>query len=168
MIGLLLWIAAGAFLHAWLPWALSFLSFRQGWTGELPSVWNLLSLVLVLAGFTVIAWSLSLHFVAATREWQVGDMTPRYLLIRGPYNYSRNPMYAGGVLIWLGWTFFYASLTVLTGLLVLTAGLALVVVPWEERRLEAHFGKTYKSYKNSVPRWLGRRKLNTLDGSPRH
>ena len=30
-----------------------------------------------------------------------------------------------------------------------------VIVPWEERDLEARFGAAYRAYKARVPRWLG-------------
>jgi protein-S-isoprenylcysteine O-methyltransferase Ste14 len=30
-----------------------------------------------------------------------------------------------------------------------------VIVPWEERDLEARFGEAYRAYKARVPRWLG-------------
>ena len=59
--------------------------------------------------------------------------------------------------IWLGWIIFYGSLAVLAGTVVIWGSVAMLVVPWEERNLEARFGEAYLRYKQSVPRWLGRR-----------
>ena len=80
-----------------------------------------------------------------------------YLVLGGPYRFTRNPIYLFGMLIWLGWIIFYGSVAVLAGTVIIWGSVALLVVPWEERNLEARFGETYLQYKHSVPRWLGRR-----------
>jgi protein-S-isoprenylcysteine O-methyltransferase Ste14 len=67
-------------------------------------------------------------------------------------------MYLSGMVIWLGWIIFYGSVAVLGGAVVFWGSMALLVVPWEERNLEARFGEAYLRYKNSVPRWLGKRR----------
>ncbi|HEX2682223.1 MAG TPA: isoprenylcysteine carboxylmethyltransferase family protein, partial [Candidatus Dormibacteraeota bacterium] len=84
-------------------------------------------------------------------EWR---STPQYLLRAGPYRLSRNPMYAGGVLVWLGWALFYGSPAVWAGLAVVSATWA-TVVRWEERRLAERFGDAYRAYLAEVPRWVG-------------
>lgn len=79
----------------------------------------------------------------------------RYLLVRGPYGHMRNPMYLCGMAIWLGWVIFYGSGAVLASGVVAWGSVTLVVVPWEERALEARFGETYRGYKERVSRWVG-------------
>ncbi|MDV3244583.1 MAG: isoprenylcysteine carboxylmethyltransferase family protein [Nitrososphaerales archaeon] len=111
---------------------------------------------LVVAGFALVVWCFSLHSVQAPRGWQLGEMVPTYLLTSGPYRFTRNPMYLGYGAIWLGWTLFYGSITVLIGLVVFSMLFALFLVPWEEHRLEAQFGDTYTRYRNRVPRWIPR------------
>ena len=45
-------------------------------------------------------------------------LTPQYLLRRGPYRLSRNPMYAGEAVVWLGWALFYGRLAIWAGLAI--------------------------------------------------
>ncbi len=84
-------------------------------------------------------------------------MTPPYLLTTGPFQYTRNPMYLGGSLIWLGWTLFYGSFIILAALLLFVALISLLLVPWEERPLEKRFSEEYVHYGSSVARWIPRR-----------
>ncbi len=65
-------------------------------------------------------------------------------------------MYMSGLFAWLGWTVFYGSPAVLVGLVFLGMIFTFLVIPSEERQLEALFGAEYLEYKRSVPRWLGR------------
>ncbi len=85
------------------------------------------------------------------------ERTQNYLVVRGPYQFTRNPMYLSGMVIWLGWIIFYGSVAVLGGAVVFWGSVALLVVPWEEHKLEARFGEAYLRYKNSVPRWVGKK-----------
>ena len=80
---------------------------------------------------------------------------PTTSIIRtGPYRFSRNPIYLGAVLIYLGVAIATGSIWVLVALgptIVMTHFLA--IVP-EEQYLERKFGDEYDRYKQSVRRWL--------------
>src|ERR1019366_2147241 len=105
-------------------------------------------------------------------QFYFGDLTQRWVNIqpaltvsRGisrdhlrstPYRSSRNPMYVAALTIWSGWALFYGSVAVIVGVLVLWAIIALVVIPYEERRLAAAWGEPYLQYKSRVSRWFGR------------
>jgi protein-S-isoprenylcysteine O-methyltransferase Ste14 len=80
---------------------------------------------------------------------------PPILLTGGPFAWTRNPMYLGFLMLWLGWALWYGSVAVGIGLVTLAAFLVFHV-PHEERGLEARFGEAYLQYKSKVPRWLGR------------
>ncbi len=82
--------------------------------------------------------------------------TQGYLVVRGPYRYTRNPMYLGGGAIWLGWSVFYGSAIIASAFLIWVAVTNFAVIPWEERSLEKAFGEGYRQYRDAVPRWIPR------------
>jgi protein-S-isoprenylcysteine O-methyltransferase Ste14 len=76
------------------------------------------------------------------------------LVTSGAYRLSRNPMYTGLALAYLGGTALANSWWPLVTLpLALLAVWALVVVP-EERYLTVHFGQAYADYRSRTRRWL--------------
>ena len=141
-------------VHVALPWALSSLSARHGWVDGRPGPWNLLALVLVVAGIAGTLWMMALHILASPGSFV--ELRPtRQLLTPGPYAASRNPMYLFELTFWFGWALFCGSIAVLIGFLLWLSMFHFVIVPWEERDLEARFGDAYRAYKARVPRWLG-------------
>ena len=73
---------------------------------------------------------------------------------RGPYRFSRNPIYLAFTLFQVGLAAGVNSLGLLLALLPALALMALVVIPREERYLEARFPAEYLPYKRAVRRWL--------------
>src|SRR5262245_56973865 len=142
------------FVHVAFPWGLSLLSTRHGWIDGRPGQGNLLALVLVAAGIAGTLWMMTLHILASPDSFV--ELRPaRELLTPGPYTVSRNPMYLFELTFWFGWALFYGSFAVLIGFLLWLSMFHFVIVPWEERDLEARFGDAYRAYKARVPRWLG-------------
>jgi protein-S-isoprenylcysteine O-methyltransferase Ste14 len=137
-----------------VPYLVSLLTARHGWTDGWPGPWNLLGLVLVAAGAVGTMWSLGLHVVKMPAAVPI-ESTPRFLLTAGPYRFSRNPMYITVLTMWLGWTIVYGSVAISVVLLTAWFIVVFVAVPFEERRLERRFGDAYLQYKGAVPRWLG-------------
>ncbi|MET0551244.1 MAG: isoprenylcysteine carboxylmethyltransferase family protein [Xanthomonas sp.] len=91
---------------------------------------------------------------AQRRTTILPERDPSSLVVRGPYRYTRNPMYVSLVLS-------YAGLSVQIGwpwsaLLLPLPLLALqwVVIPYEEARLRERFGSAYDRYCAQVARWL--------------
>jgi len=73
---------------------------------------------------------------------------------RGPYRYTRNPIYVGMALIYAGVA---ARANALPAASMLPVVLHLVdrgVVRREERYLEGKFGEEYRRYKGRVRRWI--------------
>lgn len=146
-----------SFLLGVLPFIISLPVARYGWVSGIPSFWNDVGLVLVPCGIMLVAWAVRVHHAHGS-DGRSSDMVPTYLLIRGPYHYTRNPMYLGYLLIWLAWSIFYGSISVLVAFLVLYAVFQFIVVPHEERTLDNKFGDEYRRYKKQVPRWFRLRK----------
>ena len=76
------------------------------------------------------------------------------LVTWGPYRLSRNPMYVGVTLIYLGVAALRAVLWPMLLLPVVLAVLNCVVIPQEEGILRAAFGAAYENYAARVRRWL--------------
>ncbi len=139
--------------HGVVPWAISLLTRRHGWTESGPGIWNFLGLIPVVAGATGLTWIAVVGF-AETPERVELTLFPKHLLMRGPYRFTRNPMYGAELGLWLGWALWYGSVGVFSGFVVSWAVVNFVVVPREERSLEARFGETYREYKAKKPRWF--------------
>jgi protein-S-isoprenylcysteine O-methyltransferase Ste14 len=138
-----------------LPWTVSMLGPRYGWSQGMPAMWNFAGLVTVVMGLAMYVWCLAFHFKSYREAVRIG-FEPPHLVVTGPYTYSRNPMYVAGLFAWIGWTVFYGSPAVFIGLVLLWSMFTFRVIPYEEHQLEALFGDEYLEYKKSVRRWIGR------------
>jgi Phospholipid methyltransferase len=70
---------------------------------------------------------------------------------KGPYAYTRNPMYLCVVTIASGLGLAFSSTPLLVWGLLLTIWFSFVLIPFEEKELEALFGDSYADYKRQVP-----------------
>jgi protein-S-isoprenylcysteine O-methyltransferase Ste14 len=152
--GVLVWAAGAAVLHAVVPFELSRLGDRARPLGPGSSAAREAGLLTVAAGAALMTWAMAAHCQAAPRGWAMDSrLTPPYLLRRGPYRLSRNPMYAGEAVVWLGWALFYRRPAVWAGLAIQCAAFA-AIARWEERQLLNRFGDDYRAYLEQVPRWV--------------
>ena len=76
------------------------------------------------------------------------------LVTHGPFRWSRNPIYLGLSLGYLGVTFLMNSVWALLFLPLVIAILYLTVIRHEERHLAEAFGIGYDEYRRRVRRWL--------------
>ena len=157
LLGLLIVLVVYPLAVGVLPWAVSLLTPRHGWTESGPATWNLLGLGLVVAGAAGLIWvfSVMLAQVFQLPKTVELEMTSRILVTHGPFAFSRNPMFLAALTVWLGWTFFFGSLVLGMLGVVFWAAADRCKVPREERALEARFGDAYRTYRARVPRWLG-------------
>jgi len=105
-----------------------------------------------VAGIGLMAWAITCFRRAGTNVPTVLPATA--LVTAGPYRFSRNPIYVGMIVTYLGLALAFAS----PWALLLSAPVLLVmhvgVVRREERYLEAKFGEAYRTYRRRVRRWL--------------
>ncbi len=76
------------------------------------------------------------------------------VIMRGPYRFTRNPMYLMMIILCIGfavmlWNLWILLLTPLCAWLLYVAA----IVP-EETYLEAKFGESYRDFKKRVRRWI--------------
>ena len=99
-------------------------------------------------------------FISAVRAFRkagtpVPGNRPTTIIVRsGPYRFSRNPIYLAFALFQAGLAAWVNSLGLLLALLPALAIMMRVVIPREERYLEARFPTEYLPYKREVRRWL--------------
>ena len=99
-------------------------------------------------------------FISAVRTFRAagtpvpGNLPTTTIVRAGPYRFSRNPIYLAFSLLQLGLCFWVNGLGLLITLVPAVALMSLVVIPREERYLEARFPSEYLPYKASVRRWL--------------
>jgi protein-S-isoprenylcysteine O-methyltransferase Ste14 len=154
--GVLVWTAGAVAMHAVVPYQLSRLGARARPQGPAGPAARSAGLPIAAGGAAVMTWAMAAHYQAAPRGWALDSrLTPGYLLRRGPYRFSRNPMYAGEALVWLGWALFYRRPAVWAGLAIECAAFT-AITRWEEQRLLARFGHNYQAYLEEVPRWVPR------------
>ncbi len=155
LIALFFWVILLPLAHAGIPWAFSFLGPRYGWLDGRPATWNLLGLIPIALATILLIWLMILHFSRMPKRVQL-ERTPRYLLMNGPYRFTRNPMYVAELALWLGWAILYGSIAVFVVFLIMGPVMNSRVVSREEHNLEVRFGESYLEYKNRVPRWFGK------------
>lgn len=110
-------------------------------------------------GATLVLIAVAL-FVSAARTFRkagtpVPGNRPTTTIVRtGPYRFSRNPIYLAFTLFQAGLALWFNSVALLLALLPALMIMAFIVIPREERYLEAVFPEQYLSYKRAVRRWL--------------
>jgi protein-S-isoprenylcysteine O-methyltransferase Ste14 len=133
-------LLVGLLLDRWFPWPL------------VPERVTLpLGLVLVLLGFIAVPAVLAFRKARTHPEpWK----PTKALVTVGPYRFSRNPMYVGMTLLYLGTTIWQNTGWPLLALPVVMAVIDLGVIRREERYLEGLFGDAYRAYRERVRRWI--------------
>ncbi len=123
--------------------------------GRVESVWLLpLSIVLLLIGLVLMTLALAAFVSVKTTVNPLRPARASSLVTSGIFNYSRNPIYLGDLLMLAAFVVWLGNLLNL-GFLVLFIWYInrFQIIP-EERALEALFGERYLAYCARVRRWL--------------
>ena len=108
--------------------------------------------IVLAAGLVLMAWGLATF--ARLRTSILPFKAARTLVIKPPYTFTRNPMYFGLLLAYLGaalatnWAWPLVFLPLVLGMM---SGF---VIAREERYLVAEFGADYEAYCRRVRRWI--------------
>jgi len=110
-------------------------------------------IALLVLGIALAGWG-RLTFSRNGAEIFPWSETHSTLVARGPFAYTRNPMYLGLVVTAAG-----AALTAGTWLMWLVPIIVFaldqfVIIPFEERSMERAYGTAYNDYKARVRRWI--------------
>lgn len=107
---------------------------------------------LLAVGATIAGWGLLTFRRAGTTT--VPGQPSSQLVTWGPYRFTRNPMYVGLTLAYLGEAGLLRQLWPVVLLPLTIAYVNWVVIPVEEAKLEEVFGTTYERYRSLVRRWV--------------
>ena len=116
---------------------------------------HLLALVLILFGIVLLAACIW-QFAHSGRGTLSPVDPPRQLVVRGLYQYVRNPMYLSVTAIVLGEVLLVRSRGLLLYWTIWFALVNLVVMGYEEPNLRRRFGQSYEDYTRRVSRWIPR------------
>jgi len=114
--------------------------------------YNLLGIFGIIAGFWINVFG-AITFLKLDTPIRPG-MKPKKLVIKGPFIFSRNPMYLGFVLFLLGIAILFGSIAAFIAPVVFFLIIHFKFIPFEEKLMEKTFGKTYLNYKGKVRKWL--------------
>jgi len=133
-----------------------FAAFLLNWLFPLPIAFPK---ILVWVGYLLILVGIGLAFSAAGQFMKVhttldphGSVTE--IVTRGPYRFSRNPIYLGFVCLFIGFPFIFRTYWGVVLSPVLMISLYQLVIEREEAYLEKKFRDQYTGYKSRVRRWL--------------
>lgn len=111
-----------------------------------------LGVALLAPGLLLDLWALALFLRARTSALPFQPATA--MVARGPYRLTRNPMYLGLTLSVLGAALLMDRPAIALGGLAAALVVDRLVIPREERYLEARFGAMYLDFKRRVRRWI--------------
>ncbi len=134
-----------------LMWAASYAAPALDFALPAKSLW---SWGLALAGAAVCLAGVVSFRRAKTTVDPTKPGSTSSLVVAGIYNYTRNPMYVGFVLILLGWGALLSNLAALAFVPGFAAYINRFQIRPEERILSALFPREYPAYRAKVRRWI--------------
>jgi protein-S-isoprenylcysteine O-methyltransferase Ste14 len=102
-------------------------------------------------GCAIAGWGLVTFWGAHTTT--VPGETSSQMVTWGPYRFTRNPMYVGLTIAYLGEAFLLRQFWPVVFLLPVIAYVNWIVIPLEESKLHEAFGDEYAQYRARVRRW---------------
>lgn len=117
------------------------------WPPGRPVGWTLVALGVVLMGSAVVTFRR-----AGTTPNPTKPATT--VVVHGPYRFTRNPMYLGWVMVYLGAVLLTHWIWPLVLLPLVVFLVRTRVIAREEAYLERAFGDAYRAYRARVRRWL--------------
>lgn len=127
-----------------VPLAIALPARRTSVVGVLP----------LLAGCLLLGWCVR-EFHVAGRGTLAPWSPPQNLVVSGPYQYSRNPMYVAVLLILASWAVLFQARLLAAYALLVAIAFHLRVVFGEEPWLARMHGDDWLRYRALVSRWLG-------------
>ena len=110
------------------------------------------AMLFFVVGIILCIWSIGLFRRSKTSLVPVKPTAT--LVLSGPYQVSRNPMYLGLLCLYLAAAFWLNMVWALVLIPIVIGIMQRMVIEKEERYLEQQFGEPYRQYKAHVRRWI--------------
>jgi protein-S-isoprenylcysteine O-methyltransferase Ste14 len=117
-----------------------------------PGTMRSVAMMVLVGGFLLAAWAFTRLVKAGTSPDPHRAATT--LLTGGPYHFTRNPIYLGFALVFLGFTILAGTLWGVVLLPIVILVVTRYVIQPEEQHLRARFDQHYEAYSARVRRWL--------------
>ena len=117
------------------------------------SLTQILGLIIFSSGIVMILYCILLFFKIG-KGTPVPIEPPKEFVTSGLYKHSRNPIYIGDTLIFLGISLIFGHLLLYIYTLLAFMFYYLFIVLYEEPSLRRRFGSSYTEYCKKTPRWL--------------
>lgn len=115
-------------------------------------IFRIVGVLLLAIGFGIRVWATYYFYKAHLKVIKLAPQT--HLITKGPFKYSRNPLYLGGnVFIFLGACMFLGTImgVVLTILQLIPVNM---MIKHEEKQLHKKFGQEWTAYTKKTRRWI--------------
>lgn len=123
--------------------------FAWGMIVRLPMAGFLLAVL----GIALAAWG-RITFAAEGTEIIPTSAVNKKLVTRGPFVFTRNPMYLGLVLLTLGIALYAGTISFFLVPVILFLFCNGAFIPFEEAKMRRQFGDQYTDYIRRVRRWI--------------
>lgn len=118
---------------------------------RIPTI-EVLGFLIALVGTLLASWAKIVMGTSWGRPAQHDKDKQSALVMSGPFTYTRNPIYIGLFLLFIGQQIALRSFLILLAPLFILAIARAVTV--EEKLLALHFGNAYIKYQSRIPRFL--------------
>mgnify|MGYP001588094854 CR=1 FL=1 len=113
--------------------------------------YNKIGIAILVAGLSLTFWSF--YMFKKNKTPIMPGKKPAFVVVEGPYRFTRNPMYLGVSIALFGAAFYFGNLLSFLSPVIFFLAVNYYFVPFEEKLLEELFGKGYLNYKKQVRRW---------------
>lgn len=139
-------------LSFFMMWGIaSFKLFELDWIHVLSPY---LSVILLILSILLLLFASCSFYKSKTSFNPISPENASSLVTSGVYRISRNPMYAGFLLLLVAWWLYLGELLSVIGCHFFMSYLNKFQIESEERVLEKLFGEEYRLYKSRVRRWF--------------
>lgn len=114
--------------------------------------YNKIGIIIFVIGLSITFYSF--YLFRKNKTPIIPGKKPTFVVVDGPYKFTRNPMYLGVSTALFGAALYFGNILSFLSPIIFFLVMNYYFVPFEEKLLEDLFGKKYLAYKKQVRRWF--------------